>query len=243
MSEQQQKTSPLVELADIRRDFAYHPVLRSINLQLAAGERVALLGANGTGKTTLIRILAGLLKPAKGSIRVAGVDGVRESNHLRQLVGLVAHQPFTYEMLTATENLRFFAQMYAVPGAKERIPLLLKRVGLGSKQHERAGSFSRGQAQRLAWARALLHKPRLLLLDEAETGLDQSGLLLMQELLEEHCTQGGAALMVTHQLAAAHTLSNRLCLLHKGKIAQELNSEACSLEEITALLKQYEGKR
>src|SRR6266567_7376773 len=167
--------STLVEVRGLKKTYTFKPILRGIDLTVARGERVALLGANGAGKTTLLRILACLTKPVAGSALVAGLDCVREAQQVRHLIGFVAHQPYLYEDLTALENLLFFARMYSVQHAHERAVELLRRVGLERRQHERVSTFSRGLVQRLSWARALLHTPPLLLLDEPDTGLDQSG--------------------------------------------------------------------
>lgn len=232
ISEQPDIEQPLLEIRGVSRVFAWRPVLRSLDLTIQAGERVALLGANGAGKTTLIRLLAGLLKPSKGKIILAGQDLQQDPQRGRSLVGLVAHHAYLYEELTAWENLLFFAQMYGVEQGKERAEMLLKQVGLQKLRNERVQTFSRGQLQRLAWARALLHRPRLLLLDEAETGLDQVGTRLMTELLDEHSEQQGAALLITHQLEHAFKLSQRFCILRQGRIVANYQAGDLSLEEL-----------
>jgi len=213
-------TAP-VEIRDLKKSFVLKPVLRGINLDVRQGECVALLGANGTGKTTLLRIMAGLTKPGTGTVSIAGFDSVRDAQQVRGLIGLVAHQPYLYEELTALENLLFFARMYAVKHAQERAHSLLQRVGLERRMRERVNTFSRGQVQRLAWARALLHSPRVLLLDEPDTGLDQQGHELIDALLNEHTLQGGCTLFTTHQLERALRLADRVVILSAGRIVFE----------------------
>nr|BBH94355.1 ABC transporter ATP-binding protein [Thermogemmatispora argillosa] len=212
---------PLVEIQRLSKSFAFRPVLRGIDLSLQAGERLALLGANGAGKTTLLRVLACLTRPTAGRALVAGFDCVHDAQEVRRLVGFVAHQPYLYEELTALENLLFFARMYGVTKGRQRAFSLLERVGLARRAHERVSSLSRGQVQRLALARALLHEPRLLLLDEAETGLDEAGTALLATLLAEHIAQGGALILTTHRPEFAFQQADRLVMLKGGRIVYQ----------------------
>src|SRR5579883_2315564 len=168
-----------LEIRGLKKSYGLKPILRRVDLVLPRGQRLALLGANGAGKTTLLRVLAGLSRPNAGTVLLEGLDSVRDGQQVRRLVGFVAHQPYLYEELTALENLVFFGQMYAIPHVQERAHALLQRVGLEKRAHERVSALSRGQVQRLAWARALLHAPHILLLDEPETGLDQTGTTLV----------------------------------------------------------------
>ena len=209
---------PLLQITDLKKSFALKPVLRGINLEIQQGERVALLGANGTGKTTLLRILAGLTRPGRGTVSISGLDSARDVQQVRRLIGFVAHQPYLYEELTALENLLFFARMYAVEHGPERAHTLLERVGLERRAQERVRTFSRGQVQRLAWARALLHAPQVLLLDEPDTGMDQQGHELIDTLLDEHTAQSGCTLFTTHQLERALHVSDRVIILAAGRI-------------------------
>lgn len=224
--------TPLVEVRGLKKSYTFKPVLRSIDLIVHPGERVALLGANGAGKTTLLRILACLIKAGGGYAHVNGLDCRQEAQRIRHLVGFVGHQPYLYEDLTALENLLFFGRMYSVTRTRERAATLLQRVGLQRLQHERVGTFSRGQVQRLAWARALLHEPRLLLLDEPDTGLDQAGHALIETLLTEHTQRGGSALFTTHQLERVPALGDRLVLLSRGRIVYEQATAQLALAEL-----------
>src|SRR2546421_6142422 len=154
-------SGPYLEITALKKSYGLKPVLRNVNLVVRRGERMALVGANGAGKTTLLRILAGLTRPDAGTACIDGQDCVQDAQHARALVGFVAHQPYLYEELTAWENLLFFARMYSVTHPKERASKLLQQVGLARRMHEHVATFSRGQVQRLSWARALLHRPRL----------------------------------------------------------------------------------
>jgi ABC-type multidrug transport system ATPase subunit len=144
----------------------------------------------------------------------------------------VAHQAYLYEELTALENLLFFARMYGVQRAQERARDLLQRVGLERRIHERISTFSRGQVQRLAWARALLHAPRLLLLDEPDTGLDQEGHELIDALLTEHTMQGGSAIFTTHLLERALRLSDCVVMLGGGRVVYQSETKTLTLDAL-----------
>ncbi|HKV03119.1 MAG TPA: heme ABC exporter ATP-binding protein CcmA [Ktedonobacteraceae bacterium] len=214
-------SAPYLEIKGLKKSFDLKPILRGVDLFLDQGECMALLGANGAGKTTLMRILAGLVKPSAGSVYVGGLDIERDAQQLRRMVGFVAHQPYLYDELTVLENLLFFGRMYAVKQARERASELLQRVGLAKRAGERVAALSRGQVQRLALARALLHSPRLLLLDEPDTGLDEQGNELLEALLHEHVERGGTTLFTTHNLDRALKLSDRIGMLAGGRVVYQ----------------------
>ncbi|HEU5227184.1 MAG TPA: heme ABC exporter ATP-binding protein CcmA, partial [Ktedonobacteraceae bacterium] len=224
--------SMIIEVKNLKKNYGLKPVLRGIDLELRQSERLALLGANGAGKTTLLRILAALTKPDAGTVTIAGLDVVQDAQQVRRLVGFVAHQSYLYEELTALENLLFFGRMYMVEHARERAQELLQRVGLEKRMQERVSTLSRGQVQRLAWARALLHSPSLLLLDEPDTGLDQAGNELIDALLLEHNAQGGSIVFTTHHLERALQFSDRVVVLGNRRIAYQQATEALELAEL-----------
>ena len=214
-------SAPYLEINGLKKSFNLKPVLRGVDLFLDQGKCMALLGANGTGKTTLLRILAVLTKPDAGTVCIAGLDIERDPQQVQRMVGFVTHQPYLYDELTAMENLLFFGRMYAVKQVRARATELLQRVGLARRAGERVGALSRGQVQRLALARALLHSPRLLLLDEPDTGLDEEGNALLETLLREHIERGGTALFTTHNLERALSLSDRIGILSGGRVAYQ----------------------
>lgn len=211
--------APYLRITGLKKSFGLKPVLRGIDLSLAGGERLALMGANGAGKTTLLRILAALTKPGAGTVTIDGLDVERDAQEVRRSVGFVGHQPYLYDELTGLENLLFFGKMYGVKNARERARELLQRVGLEKRASDRAGTFSRGMVQRLSLARALLHSPRLLLLDEPDTSLDQEGVQLVTIILDEHTASGGTTLLTTHQPDRALALCDRVVTLNNGRIA------------------------
>jgi heme ABC exporter ATP-binding subunit CcmA len=214
-------SAPYLEVKGLKKSFSLKPVLRGLDLLLDQGERMALLGANGAGKTTLLRVLACLTRPGAGNVRIGGWDIEREAQQIRLLVGFVGHQPYLYDELTVLENLLFFGRMYAVKQTYKRAAELLERVGLARYAKERTGALSRGQAQRLALARALLHSPHLLLLDEPEAGLDEEGNELLEALLQEHMERGGTILFTSHNLERALSFSDRISMMSKGRVVYQ----------------------
>jgi heme exporter protein A len=224
--------TPYLQIQGLKKSYNLKPVLRGINLDICRGERMALLGANGAGKTTLLRILAGLTRPDAGTIHVNGLDIVRDAQQARHLAGFVAHQPYLYDELTALENLLFFGRMYTVKQVHERAAELLNRVGLARRVHERVSTLSRGQVQRLSLARALLHSPQLLLLDEPDTGLDEEGNELLANILYEHTENGGTTLFTTHNLEHALNWSNRVAMLNAGRVVYTRETEGLELDTL-----------
>lgn len=209
----------MIETRALVKHFGLHPVLRGVDLTVAAGEGVALMGPNGAGKTTLLRILSSLARPTLGAVRVAGHALPAEAEAVRRRLGVIAHMPLLYVDLTAEENLRFYARLYDLPGPEPRIKQLLERVGLGARRRDLVRTFSRGMQQRLAIARGLLHQPEVLLLDEPYTGLDPAGAALLDDVVREHLAAGGTYLMTTHDLEHGFALAHRAVILLRGKIA------------------------
>ena len=221
-----------LSIKGLKKSYTLKPILRGVDLDMYRGERMALLGANGAGKTTLLRVLAGLTKPGTGTICLNGLDIVRDAQQARHLVGFVAHQPYLYDELTAIENLLFFGRMYAVKQVHERAAELLNKVGLARRAHERVSTLSRGQVQRLSLARALLHSPQLLLLDEPDTGLDEEGNELLANILSEHSQQGGTTLFTTHNLEHALNWSNHIAILNAGRVIYTRETEELELDTL-----------
>ncbi len=210
---------PALQATRITKRFGHRLVLKGIDFSLAAGERVALFGPNGAGKTTLMRILATVSTPTSGSVLVAGIDPQDEPLEARRRIGVVSHHSFLYDDLTARENLSFYGRMYDVPNLEDRIAETVARVGLSARLDDRVGTFSHGMQQRIAMARAILHDPDLLMLDEPEAGLDQDALDLLVELLKEPSSgRRRAALVVTHHLDLGLALSDRVAILVEGRL-------------------------
>lgn len=211
----------MIQARNLTKSFGGRPVLQGIDLDVAAGECLALVGPNGAGKTTLLRILATLSRPSGGTIRIAGshlADGAKE---IRRQIGFLSHQPLLYGDLSAEENLRFYGKMYAVIDLAERASALLEQVGLESSRHALVRTFSRGMRQRLSIARALLHDPPVLLLDEPYTGLDRQAARMLDRVLQEARAASRAVLLTTHDLKHGWQLGDRIAVLVRGRIAYE----------------------
>ncbi|TVR19840.1 MAG: heme ABC exporter ATP-binding protein CcmA [Anaerolineaceae bacterium] len=226
--------SAIIETVDLVKSFGFLPVLRGLNLRVERGQFVALLGPNGSGKSTLMRLLAGLARPTAGVIRVGGWELPGEAAAVRRQIGLVSHKALLYETLTARENLRFFARLYSLPDADERIDAMLTQVGLKRRAHDLVRTFSRGMLQRLSIARALLHQPDVLLFDEPYTGLDQSAAFMLDGLLSATGNDAGRTIiMATHQLDRAARLAERVIILSRGDIAHD--SPTAELDDLPAI--------
>ena len=212
--------TPIIQTNDLIKAFGLVPVLRKLNLTIERGECIALLGPNGSGKSTLLRLLSGLSKPTSGKITVGGWELPREAAAVRAQIGMVSHKPLLYENLTGRENLHFFARMYNIPVAERerRIDALLERVGMARRSGDLIRTYSRGMQQRLSIARALLHDPEVLLLDEPYTGLDQAASAMLDEITLETKANGRTIIMSTHEMERAARLSSRVVILARGVI-------------------------
>ncbi len=208
-----------IRLERLVKAFDARPILRGLNYALPAGRTLVIFGPNGAGKTTLLRTLATLARPTSGRALVAGLDIVADAADVRRVVGYVGHQPHAYEELTARENLLFFARMYGLRDGATRAVALLERVGLRARANDRVRTFSRGQAQRLALARGIIHEPAVLLLDEPDTGLDQEALTLLERLIAERRERGQATVLTTHNLERGLRLADDALTLVRGRIA------------------------
>lgn len=201
----------MIELKNVEKRFGRLKVLQGISFKIEKNERVAILGPNGSGKTTTVRIITGQTKPTGGEIRVLGKKNVDE--YVKSKIGVVSHNTFLYDDLTAYENLEFFAGIYGVE--KVTIKELLNDFGLWERRHDLVKNFSRGMKQRLSIARALLNNPELLILDEPTTGLDIDGKDRLFEFIKSY---RGTLLFTTHNLSEVEEVCKRVIILKNGKI-------------------------
>ena len=213
-------TELAIDASGLARRFGPRWVLRGSSLQVAHGEIVGLLGANGSGKSTLLRLLATLLRPHAGTARVWGFDIAAQPDDVRRNIGFLAHAPGLYDDLTARENLAFGAAMLGRAHAAASLDAALARVGLSGSVAERVRGFSAGMQRRLALARLLLSSPRLLLLDEPYSNLDAQGIELMNAVVTSCVAEGGAALIVLHELAPAAGILHRTVTIRQGRIVE-----------------------
>ena len=212
-------TGVVVEAERVGKSFGRTAVLRDVSLRIAAGETIALFGPNGAGKSTLLRVCATLMTPTAGTLRLFGSDG--RNPEARRRIGLVAHQSFLYPDLTARENLVFYAGIYGVADAPRLVDAWLARVDLVDAGDRPVRAFSRGMEQRLSLARALLHDPELVLLDEPWSGLDAAAADWLDALLAELRSRGRTVVAATHDFARGLGVADRAVILHRGRIAWE----------------------
>ncbi len=194
-----------------------YPALRDVMLQAAPGACVALIGRNGAGKTTLLRIIGGFSKAGRGQVRIFGNDP--RDTETRRRVGWIGHGIAVYDELSAFENLTLFGRLYDLPDPRKSALDWLERTGLERVRDGLVREFSRGMRQRLAVARAFLHQPSVLLLDEPFTALDDRAIAVLQRLLREALAEGRTVVMSTHQLREALELATHVVLLNRGKTA------------------------
>jgi heme exporter protein A len=208
-----------VTVADVSRYYDRRRALSHISLTFRSGEIVGLLGHNGAGKSTLLAIIATLLRPSSGEVRYGTLPLTEAGPELRGRIGVLGHETQLYGELTARENLRFFAALYGIGDADGRVGDALARAGLGGRALDPVSGFSRGMRQRLALERALLHDPRLLILDEPFTGLDHHASLDMADRLVALAAQGRIVLLATHDLELATRVVSRAAILRDGRLA------------------------
>ena len=215
-----------IEVKGLRKSYGDWPVLRDLDLTVQWGEFLVLFGANGVGKTTLLRILSTQARPDAGAVRVAGYDCRRQAPAIRRRVGVVGHKGFLYDDLTCRENLTFYGRLFKVKDIRQRSDAVLSRVGLSSRADQRVSTLSHGMQKRLSIARAILHRPRVLLLDEPEAGLDQESVAMLHDLLQEWVGDGGAVVMTTHNLELGTAWAHRIAVLSAGRIRPQDASPA-----------------
>ena len=221
----QASSAPAFEIQGLKRLFGHFQALKGINLRVNHGECLAIFGPNGAGKTTMIKILATVMRPSGGKVFVDGLDLRERAEDIRRRIGVVTHQTFLYGNLTAYENLDFYSKLYDVPNRRERIREVVDQVGMTSRIHDRVGILSQGMRQRISIARAVLHQPDIVLLDEPESGLDQGAVTMLWETL-----RGGqrrkTILLITHSLERGLDVCDRVVFLDKGKVVYENSHDA-----------------
>jgi heme exporter protein A len=219
----------MIEIRKLVKAFGNRAVLKGVDLTVSEGEFLTLVGPNGAGKTTLMNVISTLTKPTGGRVHIAGYDLADGAVQLRRQIGLVSHKTLLYDDLSAEQNLRFYARMYDVANADDRIETVLRQVGLWGRQRDPVRTYSRGMQQRLAIARAMLHEPPILLLDEPDTGLDQHAAAMLGELLREVGATRSTVLMTTHNLERGLELGDRVAILAGGRIA--FHAETSDLDQ------------
>ena len=222
----------MIRVRGLTRSYGPIYALRGVDLDIEAGESVTILGPNGAGKTTLLRILATLLNPSNGEVQINGKDLSTGSYDIRAKLGFASHRSLVYDNLTVEENLVFYGKLYRVPDLAARTEDVLRTVGLLSRRRSRAGTLSRGMQQRLSLARAIIHKPDLMLLDEPYAGLDQESSEMLEVLLDAVRGEAKTVIMTTHNLERGLSRADRVVILTKGRVAFEASSSSLTLQQL-----------
>ena len=225
--------------SQITKNFGHRTIVKNVNLTITPGEVVAIFGPNGAGKTTFIKILATLLRPTSGKLKIEGKDAIADYAQVRNALGVIVHEHLAYPTLTPFENLRFFGQMYGVNDLETRCKTLLDDVGLSRFIHEPLHIFSRGMTQRFMIARALLHHPSILLFDEPFSGLDASAKQFAVDRIAQERQNGKSILITTHNIELGYLVGTRFLFMINGEL-----DEIAKKDEIEAetLLRIYEER-
>jgi heme exporter protein A len=226
-----------VAIEDVWKYYGDYPALQKITFNVEGGSCLALLGRNGAGKTTLLRILAGLSRSSRGRITILGEDARAEST--RRQISVLGHGIGVYDELSAIENLKLFARLYSLPNPEQVAMEWLERTGLARVRDGLVREFSRGMRQRLAVARAFLHRPSLLILDEPFTALDDRAIKVLQDLMKSALAEGRTIIMSTHQLREALELATDVALINRGRLAYRGERTREMLEDPGWLYRHY----
>jgi len=227
----------VIEAENLGKTFAWVPVLHEISYRVAQGETVAIFGPNGAGKTTFLRLLATLLQPSSGTLRLFG--RTPDNPAVRRKLGFLGHESFLYPDLTPIENLTFYGKAYRLLDLRDRIAFVLQFVGLQDWGNTQVRTFSRGMEQRVALARALLHEPELLLFDEPYAGLDARGVATLQTALTQTKAQGKTVIFTTHDFALGLGLCDRALIFNQGRNVWQSEERLPSVSEFTEIYHQH----
>jgi heme exporter protein A len=203
---------------NIQKSFGSFVALAGVSLKIQRGEFVALFGRNGAGKTTFLKIAATLIRSTQGSLSIEGLNIDDEPERVRSKIGFLSHNTYVYRDLSPLENLRFFARLYRVSDGDADLLRLLDRVGLKRRANDPVRSFSRGLHQRIGIARAFLHQPSLILLDEPYTGLDANAVEMLNDLLDETVRAGNTVILTTHDIEQGLRAATRATIIDRGKV-------------------------
>lgn len=226
-------TEWVIEAEHVQKTFAWVPILQGVSCQIRPGEIVSIFGPNGAGKTTFLRILATLLQPSAGSVRLFGQSP--SDAGVRRRLGFLGHDSFLYPDLTPLENLTFYGRAYKLKDLSTRIEAVLERVGLYQWRNSPVRVFSRGMEQRLSLARTILHDPDLFLLDEPYTGLDARGVATLQMVLATAKDRGKTVVLTTHDFALGLAISSKAVILHRGRIGWEAEGQLPPAQEFAKI--------
>jgi heme exporter protein A len=212
---------PILRTEGLSKQFGRLSALRSVSTSVAAGEFVTIFGRNGAGKTTFLRIVSSLVRSYSGTVSLFGRNLKKADEATRNRIGFLSHDSFLYKDLSALDNLVFFGKLYRVDPVKSQAERMLERVGLGAKRNMPVRTLSRGMKQRLSLARAFLHRPEFLLMDEPYTGLDEEACERLDGLFSEFVQQGGSIVLTTHNISRGLKQAHRILVFDRGRIVYE----------------------
>jgi len=232
----------MLRLAGLQKRYGDHQALKDLSLEIPSGTVFGFLGPNGAGKTTTMRIIAGLIQASKGTVYIDGIDTTQDPIKAKSKVGYIPDRPYLYDRLTGNETMDFVAELFGIPKdiARPRSLNLLERFDISHVRENLTETYSHGMKQRLALAAALLHSPKLLLVDEPMVGLDPKGAKLVKAVMREEAAAGNTVFLSTHSLAVAEEVCDQIGILQLGKLIAlgskaELQSKAgidSNLEEV-----------
>ncbi len=211
-------SGPAIDMQGVTKAYGRSIALNKLDMRVQWGEVLTIFGPNGSGKTTLINVLATLSKPDAGTIGIASLDPRRDGSHARRLIGVLTHDPLLYDDLTARENLRFAARMFGIENHGERIEAVADKLDVSSRLDQHVGTLSHGWKKRFSLARALLHDPPILLMDEPESGLDEQALAGLGGLLREESELRRTVVLTTHNFERGLEFSDEVAILSKGRM-------------------------
>lgn len=229
----------MIELEGVTRKFGNACVLKDLDLMVNAGDCLAVLGSNGVGKTTLLRIISSLIKPQSGKIYVAGHKYPLESELAREKIGVVFHDPMLYDEFTAFENLQYYGELYGKKCDALTISAALIRVGLETSASKKIKTFSRGMKQRLAIARAIIHEPDILLLDEPYNALDEAGCSMLNGVVDQFRLSDRCVIITSHDLKRLEDTATRYAILDKGRIQKQIQSSEIKSHNVSTWYRHY----
>jgi heme exporter protein A len=223
----------MIEIKKLTKQADTKLILRGVDLSIKKGETIAILGPNGAGKSTLLKVLANLIKPTSGVVKINDMDLKKDHMKIKKILGYLPHSSLLYDHYSPLENLVFFGNLYGVKNVEERAIELVKEVGLSFFLNEPVKNFSRGMIQRIAIARAIVHEPDVLLLDEPHTGLDQGAISILNNVILSMKEKGTTTIMVTHDFKQAAEICDRIIILKNGKIVDDFIIEDRALNVVS----------
>ncbi len=230
-----QTSRPVFEARELYKRFGRFTALNNINITVNKGDFVTILGPNGAGKTTFLKIAAMVMAPSKGTLYYDGRPRNKIDSAVRKSIGFISHSTYLYHNLTARENLRFYGKLYGINGLEDRIDRQLDTVGLSDRADDEAGKFSRGMQQRLTIARAFLHDPAIVLLDEPYTGLDKNASEMLNNVIATYNSPERAGIMTTHNIEQGYEIATHMAIIRRGELRYFASTKDISSSEVSSV--------